>query len=219
MANTPIHLGIKRTLSRQDDNMAADHDQVFRAIRPSILKRDNNTCGFCGIRATKLQDIHHIDGRQSNNSEANLITSCRMCHLCHHIGYVGLEGIGLLIYLPQISQGELNHLVRALWIGENSFIKDISSHSVALLRTLTNCAAGAKQLLGSAEPKLLAEYLGSLSNKDYAMRTKYLSGIRLLYHRDSFEDHISVWKDEVFSAYPVKHWNRHALEFAERLRS
>jgi hypothetical protein len=57
----------------------------WKTIRKRILKRDNNTCRFCGHKAEKNMRIHH-KGSSYNHLYRNLVTSCVACHAVHHIG-------------------------------------------------------------------------------------------------------------------------------------
>src|SRR5919108_378094 len=57
----------------------------WRKIREKVLKRDHYTCCFCGHRATKWMNIHHIHS-STDNRPYNLKTICVACHAVLHIG-------------------------------------------------------------------------------------------------------------------------------------
>lgn len=208
-------ISVKRTRFRMDDPRSSEADAKFRSIRPTILKRDNHTCQFCGLRCESLQEIHHINGEHDNSSDDNLVTSCIMCHMVHHIGFVGLNKMGMLIRLPDVSQADLNHILRTLWLGENARVVSIRDQSIAILRALETCSVGAKQLLGYTDPQLLGEYLLQLDDTLYGRRDQVLKDIRILYHRDPFEEHLNVWEG-IYSGYPITKWERFAKEFSAR---
>lgn len=209
-----IVLSVKRSKFRMDDARSHEKDRAYQQIRPKILERDNHTCQFCDLRLEGKLEVHHVSGEHGDNSPNNLITACRLCHLAHHIGFVGVKNAGLLVRLPGIQQAELNHLLRTLWIGEDSKLLTVKDQCASLLRSLALTARGAEALLGYSDPKLLGDYLLRLNEKQYKRRIGVLRDIKILYHRDSFEDHI---KDvsEVYSGYPVARWGKIAEAFSQ----
>lgn len=74
---------------RRDDWMAADADAEFKLVRQKVLERDEHTCRFCGFRAPKWQEVHHLDDNHHNNDPDNLVTACMFCHMVHHLGLAG----------------------------------------------------------------------------------------------------------------------------------
>ncbi|WP_138437910.1 HNH endonuclease [Marinobacter shengliensis] len=214
----PIILSVKRSKFRMDDARSTDMDRAYLDIRPTILKRDNDTCQFCALRMPGKMEVHHISGEHDKHEHSNLITACRLCHLAHHIGYVGVKNGGVLIRLPGIQQAELNHLVRTLWIGEDSNLLRVKDRCTSLLRTLEAASSGAEAMLGFTDPKLLGDYLLRLDEKAYRRRISILKDIKLLYHRDNFEDHIEDVK-ALYSGYPISQWEKLAESFMNSIHA
>jgi intracellular multiplication protein IcmJ len=211
-----IILSVKRDKFRMDDARATDKDRGYLDIRPSILKRDNETCQFCELRVPGKMEVHHIKGDHGLNTFENLITACRLCHLAHHVGYVGVKKAGILVRLPGIQQAELNHLLRTLWIGEDSSLLSVKDQCSSLLRTLVLTAKGAESLLGFSDPKLLGDYMLRLDEKAYRRRIAILKDIKVLYNREEFEDHINDVRD-LYTGYPVSQWSKLASSFEQTL--
>src|SRR3546814_6683866 len=92
------------------DDHSASHDKAFRAIRKVVLERDNHACQFCGFRAAKWQEVHHLNDDHADNRPENLITACWFCHMVHHIGRVGLFDEGGLIYAPELGDRKSTRL-------------------------------------------------------------------------------------------------------------
>ena len=84
-ANQPV-FGVKRKLWRKDDEHADVADAGFTPVRTEVLQRDNYPCRFCGFKAAKYQEVHHLDDNHQNNDPQNLLTVCNLCHQVHHLG-------------------------------------------------------------------------------------------------------------------------------------
>ena len=52
---------------------------VSKATRDGVLKRDKNTCGYCGGRATTIDHVHP-KSRGGEDTWVNLIAACESCN-------------------------------------------------------------------------------------------------------------------------------------------
>jgi hypothetical protein len=115
---------VKLGVWRKDDKNSDKADEEFAAKRPEILKRDLFTCGGCGMRTMPVNktlpsgyfDVHHIDDDHTNNQDDNLITLCPFCHDVFHLGNAGARQSASAIWMPQVSQADLNLLMHVLFI-------------------------------------------------------------------------------------------------------
>ena len=55
-------------------------------IRNKILVRQNNKCGLCKKKFSKIipHEIHHLNGIHNDNTLSNLLALCCNCHAAHH---------------------------------------------------------------------------------------------------------------------------------------
>jgi len=78
------------------DNSPFDGDLVYWSERNSklydcstskTLKRQNHTCGHCGLKmlSDERVHLHHIDGNHNNWKTDNLIAVHQSCHQYHHM--------------------------------------------------------------------------------------------------------------------------------------
>lgn len=211
----PILLSAKKSAWRAEGEF--DGDLEFQKVKPAILGRDDYCCRFCGFRATSYQEIHHLNDDHTDHAHSNLATACAYCHMCHHIGLAGSRGEAILIWLPEIEQAELNHLVRAIQVakhfktgasfqpgmdrgGLNDPAAEFASISDALFEQLKARRSGAAERLGTDAPETLANVLMRMPAADYDRRGQFLAGIRLLplgvrtvNSRDIMPEMIKAW--------------------------
>lgn len=108
--------------------MVRKADPAFLAFQNKILQRDNYTCQFCGFRAKEHFEIVNLDSNYRNNRHSNLAAACGFCAQCFFLEAIGKGefGGGTLIYLPEITQGELNALCHVLFTAMINGTEDAS---------------------------------------------------------------------------------------------
>ena len=210
-------LAVKKALWRQNDPEAKGVPPVPPSTREKVLERDGYTCGHCGFRSLKWQEIHHKDDDHANNDLSNLVTLCPWCHGCHHVGFMGASGKATLIWFPEMSQTGLFHLVRVLAVvltqdrkGESGF-REVAHRIYEELgrrRLPLDQAFGE----GSHDPVILGNIL--LSSEEGAVREDRLEGFRILPLLNQWRSQIAYWSASVFGSVPVGTWARLAEKWA-----
>jgi intracellular multiplication protein IcmJ len=172
---TNIVLGIAQT-ERGANSLPPD---IPADLKAKIFERDDHTCGFCGFQAQKYMDVHVKDGDLNNHRLDNLQTACIFCNQCFDLEKVARMKSGVLIWLPEISQTELNHMARAI------FVARISQGSMAetakkALEFLLKRREEATNRIFTDDPYILSMVMRDfLGPKAYRAREKKLDGIRL----------------------------------------
>jgi intracellular multiplication protein IcmJ len=169
----PLILGVRRS-SDAEKSLPQDRKQL-RAQMEETLRRDDFTCRFCGFRATQYQRVVPWEGESPA-----FVTACNFCEQCLTLDRAGLSGAGILIWLPEISQAELHHVVRAAYIARVSD-NELAAAATRALDGLAARRADAKKRLGSDDPLLLATVMHEmLDDREYSRAGSKLDGIRLL---------------------------------------
>ncbi len=173
MKTQPVVLGVLRSAG-----MGA-HPPLPVDLRQKIFERDDHTCRYCGFRALKYQEVQPVNGMADDMRPENLATACIFCHQCFNLDRVGQMRSGVLIWLPEVSQVDLHHIARAVYVARVSQVP-ASEASKRILEILMRRREEVKRRLGSEDPQLLSlvfkEYLTA---RHYGLREKKLEGVRL----------------------------------------
>ncbi|MDD3182885.1 MAG: hypothetical protein PHD48_08805 [Alphaproteobacteria bacterium] len=178
MTLLPISLGVRRG---PDASGAARGRGPTKAQTEKTLARDSFTCRCCGFESKKYQRTIPLSCVSPSGKEGELITVCTFCEMTANLDRAGLAGAGSLVWLPELTQAELNNIVRALYIARDSDVPTLSKAAVRSLEILTARRAEAKKRLGTDDPLLLATALfEQVDDKAYASRVTKLEGVRFL---------------------------------------
>jgi intracellular multiplication protein IcmJ len=201
--------------------MASSSSGVAPAQRSKILARDDHTCVYCGFRAERFQEVRPLnaEGIARPAQADDWVTACHMCDQVLSLQRVGMLGEGILIWLPEMTQGDLNHLVRALYIARASD-GDAGEPARRGLEALKARRDEAKKRLGTDDPLILATVFADfLDSEDVQGRADRLEGLRLLSldrrlqrssagEVDRFPDMLAYWRSREgpFGNSPPKDW-------------
>lgn len=171
-------------------------DARFKSYEQKIFHRDHYTCQFCGFQARLFQEIVNLDNNYTNNRLSNLVTSCCFCAQCFFIESVGVGGYGggTLIYLPELSQPELNSLCHVLFC---AITNDTGYKSSAqnIYRGFKFRAQAVEEKFGegTSDPAIFGQLMIDAGVKDEQISKQLFQNIRLLPSRAKFRKQIEKW--------------------------
>jgi intracellular multiplication protein IcmJ len=117
---------------------------------------------------------------QSDTRPDNLVTVCNFCHQCFHLESVSVMRSGVLIWLPEIDQASLHHIMRAIYVARISQ-GPVAEAARKALDILMGRREEIKRRLHTDDPYILSTILRDyLGPKHYQMRGEKLDGVRLL---------------------------------------
>lgn len=171
-------------------------DERFKAFELKVFQRDRYTCQFCGFQAKLFQDVVNIDGNYTNNRLTNLVTACCFCAQCFFIESVGVGGFGggTLVYLPELTQAEVNSLCHVLFC---AITNDTGYKSSA-----QNIYRGFKfrsQIIeekfgeGTSDPAIFGQLIIDSGASSMETEEKLFQNVRLLPSRAKFRKQIERW--------------------------
>lgn len=79
------------------------------------LSGKSGRCDGCGVSAHKGIEEHRFLDRLGAGGKANRVMLCPVCHTCMHLDDAGARRAGKIVWLPELSQGELNAMCIAIF--------------------------------------------------------------------------------------------------------
>lgn len=171
-------------------------DQRFAAFQQRVQQRDRYTCRFCGFQAKNYQDVVNLDGNYTNNKMDNLATACCFCSQCFFMESVGVGGYGggTLIYLPELSQAELNSLCHVVFCAiTNDTGYKSSAQTIYRSFKFRSQAVEEKFGEGTSDPAIFGHLLIDSGHVADDCSKAMLKDIRLLPSMAKFRKQIEGW--------------------------
>ncbi len=176
MSFLPIALGVRR--KPEAEERVFKNRSKFKAVVEKTLWRDDYACRCCGFRAQRYQRV--IPSFDGSGVKDDFITVCLFCESCLALDRAGMSGVGVLVWLPELTQAELNHVMRAVYVARESG-HPLAATAKHVHEALMTRRTEAKKRLGSDDPLLLATVLfESLNDAEYDAVKEKLEGIRLV---------------------------------------
>ena|SRR3990167_1393243 len=171
-------------------------DKAFQPVEQRVFERDAYTCQYCGFQAREYQEVVNLDGRYTNNKLSNLITACCFCVQCLFLHAVGLDGRsgGQLIYLPEMSQANLNSFCHVLFcaMGNNTGYQETSQSIYRNLKYRSQIIEN-KFGAGMSQPNVLGQVVIEFKSRQPDAKVSVLKEVRLLPSQVKFRTQLDAW--------------------------
>lgn len=171
-------------------------DKAFLPVVEKIMQRDNYTCQYCGFQAKEYQEIVNLDNDYMNNKFSNLAVACCFCSQCLFIESIGMDemGGGQLIYLPEMSQAELNSFCHVLFcaMGNGTGYQD-SAQSIYRSFKFRSQIIENKFGAGTSNPSVMGQLLLEHQARQNEQKVDILTNLRLLPAYTKFKVQLDAW--------------------------
>ena len=206
--NTPLVLGTPKSAWSVSPHHGSQVMglKTLRDKRKKILTRDAYTCQACGWISRQWQEIHHRNHDHSDHSEKNLETLCPLCHQVFHLPQAAATNGGTIIWLPEVSQAELNLMCTALFVALRHPKGKWAASARAILGIFESRAAVAEDFLGRSNPGFLAQSLLRVRPDQFEKRAHLTRALRLLPHPSRFQSEIEYWEKAHFPEQESEAW-------------
>lgn len=171
-------------------------DERFKSYEQKVFQRDRHTCQFCGFQARLFQEVVNLDHNYSNNRLSNLVTACCFCAQCFFIESVGVGGYGggTLVYLPELSQAEVNSLCHVLFCAiTNDTGYKTSAQNIYRGFKFRSQVIEDKFGEGTSDPAIFGQLMIDTGATEEKTRAQLFKNIRLLPSRAKFRKQIEKW--------------------------
>lgn len=192
----PLELQLIATPDGWRMHSARKVDERFKSFEKRILERDKFTCRFCGFQAKLYQEVINLDGNYNNNKLENLATACCFCSQCFFMESVGVGGYGggSLIYLPELTQAELNSLCHVVFCAiTNDTGYKSSAQTIYRSFKFRSQAIEEKFGEGTSDPAIFGHLLIDSGHVKDECSRKIMTDIRLLPSMAKFRKQIEGW--------------------------
>lgn len=173
-------------------------DKAFLPVANRVYERDVYTCQFCGFQAKEFQDVVNLDGDYANNKFSNMVTSCCFCTQCLFLQAVGMDEMsgGQLIYMPEMTQGELNSFCHVLFCAMgNSTGYQETAQSIYRSFKFRSQIVENKFGAGSSSPTVMGQVVIEYNDRHQENKTDILKNLRLLPSHNKFRIQLEAWAE------------------------
>lgn len=171
-------------------------DKAFLPVKQKVHERDQYVCYYCGFQAKEFQDVVNLDGNYANNVMSNFATSCCFCTQCLFLQSVGLDEMsgGQLIYLPEMSQADLNSFCHVLFcaMGNNTGYQE-SGQAIYRSFRFRSQPIEAKFGSGTSNPATFGQMIVEYMARNRIKQPDVLKDIRLLPSNTKFRVQLDAW--------------------------
>lgn len=171
-------------------------DKAFLPVEKRVFERDVYTCQYCGFQAKEYQEVVNLDGNYTNNKLSNMITACCFCTQALFLQAVGLDerGGGQLIYIPEMSQADLNSFCHVLFcaMGNNTGYQE-SAQSIYRSFKFRSQIIENKFGPGTSNPTVMGQMIIEYQDRFPDRKVEILKDIRLLPSHTKFRVQLEAW--------------------------
>lgn len=172
-------------------------DKAFLPVAKKVFQRDAYTCQYCGFQAREYQEVINLDGNYLNNKLSNMATACVFCTQCLFLQAVGLDEMsgGQLIFLPEISQADLNSFCHVLFcaMGNSTGYQD-SAQSIYRSFKFRGQMVENKFGSGTSNPNVMGQMIIEYQTRsDSKKEIEILKDLRLLPSNTKFKVQLDAW--------------------------
>ena len=205
-------------------------EENFLKMAKKVVNRDKSICHLCGFQSFSFVRVLKITGANKTPSEDGEVpvlnpkeykTTCAICFESQRLKYAVDSNYGKLIYLPEISQTQLNSIVHfTLSVIEDEVDeahKSQMQHVKRAMRTdyalLQSREVALKEIYSLDTTIELVDFLIKMPDSAYAQRDKFLDGVRYLPDLNAYQKRAQKWKQREYVNFRPTMWSSFAEKY------
>ena len=171
-----IEIDLTSQAHQHHNQVLLEYDAPYYGrIKKAVFDRDNYTCRCCGFKSKEHQSVISLNGNLRDFE--NMITVCLFCHQSLQLHKVEEAESGILIWLPEFTQVEINRITRILMLSVY-WRKEGYQQSEFLLNELSKRSRECQDAIGTNNiSDVLARLKDTASDADFQ---KNIRSVRLL---------------------------------------
>lgn len=174
-------------------------------------------CELCGVSIDESMRYHLYHQKGWYNA-------CSMCYMPANLDKINYHKTGNVVFFPQVSQQQLNALLRAIWavqkmatLDKNNL--DLKEHAdtVASIEAFVHTKKRTTNTyFKSHDTTLFAAMLDQLRPEEYHQRYKFLGPFRWVPEKLMYNDEMVYWAQKDYQSLDLENLSHFMKSFAER---
>lgn len=178
-----------------------------------LLTKYKEKCASCSIDINENIAHYHTE-------EKVTFPLCSLCYYPLHLERLTGKDPGKIIMFEELSQVELNSLVRAIYfIKTHQNANEEAADAVEIIETVLkerSEMADVYYASGVSNVDLIVQKLYGCSDDDYAKRENGLYALRWMPNMDNFKRDMEFWSNNSFTKYTPENWQKLILSVAKK---
>jgi intracellular multiplication protein IcmJ len=205
-------------------------DVNFLKMAKKVVNRDNNICHLCKFQSFSFVRVLKLESAgQSLENDVDVPplnpkhykTTCAICFESQRLKYAVDLNYGRLIYLPEVSQAQLNSIVHfTLSVIEDDVDeahKSQMQHVKRAMRTdyalLQSREVALKEIFSLDSTIELVDFLLKMPDSAYSQRHKFMDGVRYLPDLNAYQKRAEKWKQREYVNFKPTMWSSYAAKY------
>ena len=179
--------------------------------------RNANRCETCGVSIDKSMcyPLYHND---------SWYNACSMCYMPANLDKIDYHKTGDVVFLPNLTQQQLNALMRAIWAVQkmasldknNLDLKEHADTMASIDAFVQTRKKTTKTYFRSHDTTLFAAMLDQLRPEEYRQRHKFLTSFRWIPEKLMYSDEMVYWAQKDYQSLDLENLSRFMSLFANQ---
>lgn len=213
MTGVTFPISIKRGAAF--DTASEWQNKAFVSFAKKLIKDSDGVCDCCGFKSHSYARVQLLPNGNPKNP-ADWQVCCAMCYESQRYSYALEAGLGEAIWLPELTQSELNMIVHGILnillldeeakAAERDDYEALKREAMMHVSNLQERGTALLRHLSLNQPSDLVRFLQMFSDTDYSRRDIYFKNVRYLPNIDKYLVRAKKWFADAYKGIEPKRW-------------